>query len=69
MPGQDGYALIRDIRATIDARRLPAAALSGHLDKNAEATAVDAGFQAFLTFRPFLPNRSSPHHSSTHWRG
>jgi CheY-like chemotaxis protein len=33
---------------------LPAAALSGHLDKNAEATAVDAGFQAFLT-KPIEP--------------
>ena len=54
MPGEDGYALIRDIRATIDARRLPAAALSGHLDKNAEANAVDAGFQAFLT-KPIEP--------------
>jgi PAS domain S-box-containing protein len=54
MPGEDGYALIRHIRATVDATRLPAAALSGHLDKNAEANAVDAGFQAFLT-KPIEP--------------
>jgi PAS domain S-box-containing protein len=54
MPGEDGYALIRHIRATIDATRLPAAALSGHLDDNAEANAVDAGFQAFLT-KPIEP--------------
>jgi PAS domain S-box-containing protein len=54
MPGEDGYALIRHIRATVDATQLPAVALSGHLDKNAEATAVDAGFQAFLT-KPIDP--------------
>jgi CheY-like chemotaxis protein/two-component sensor histidine kinase len=54
LPGEDGYALIRHIRATIDATRLPAAALSGHLDKDAETNAVDAGFQTFLA-KPIEP--------------
>jgi DNA-binding response OmpR family regulator len=50
MPGEDGlFALIRQIRASMDAGRLPAAALSAHVDKSTKAHAADAGFQEYLT--------------------
>jgi PAS domain S-box-containing protein len=48
MPGEDGYTLIRRIRATVDANGLPAAALSAYVDGDNQAHALDAGFQAFL---------------------
>ncbi len=48
MPGEDGYTLIRRIRAIVDANGLPAAALSAHVDGESQAHALDAGFQAYL---------------------
>jgi PAS domain S-box-containing protein len=48
MPGEDGYALIRRIRATVDANGLPAAALSAYVGGDSQAHALDAGFQAYL---------------------
>jgi PAS domain S-box-containing protein len=48
MPGEDGYTLIRRIRAVIDSARLPAAALSGYVDADSKAQALEAGFQAYL---------------------
>jgi CheY-like chemotaxis protein len=48
MPGEDGYSLMRRIRASVDANDLPAAALSGYVDGDSKAHALDAGFQAYL---------------------
>lgn len=48
MPGEDGYTLIRRIRATVDASGLPAAALSAYVGGDSQAHALDAGFQAYL---------------------
>jgi CheY-like chemotaxis protein len=48
MPGEDGYELIRRIRASLDADHLPAAALSGHVDAALAVRAADAGFQECL---------------------
>src|SRR4051812_26467312 len=55
MPGEDGYSLIRRIRATVDATGLPAAALSGYADGDSKALALDAGFQAYLA-KPVDPS-------------
>ena len=46
--GEDGYTLIRRIRATVDANGLPAAALSAYVDGDSRERAIDAGFQAYL---------------------
>jgi PAS domain S-box-containing protein len=54
MPGEDGYTLIRRIRATVDAIGLPAAAFSAYVDGDSQAHALDAGFQAYLT-KPLDP--------------
>jgi CheY-like chemotaxis protein len=48
MPGEDGYTLIRRIRATVDASGLPAAALSAYVGGDSQAHALDAGFQSYL---------------------
>ena len=48
MPGQDGYTLIRRLRGLIDSTKLPAAALSGYVDGDSKAQALEAGFQAYL---------------------
>jgi len=55
MPGEDGYALLRRIRAKIDTAYLPAAALSALVDNETKAHAADAGFQAYLT-KPIDPS-------------
>jgi CheY-like chemotaxis protein len=54
LPGDDGCALIRRIRTSVDAVRLPAAALSARVDDHTKADAVDAGFQEYLT-KPIDP--------------
>jgi len=54
MPEEDGYALMRRIRTNIDAARLPAAALTAHIDTETKAQAMDAGFQEYLT-KPIDP--------------
>ncbi len=48
MPEEDGYALIRRIRDSVDASRLPAAAISAYVDGDSRARALEAGFQAYL---------------------
>jgi CheY-like chemotaxis protein/two-component sensor histidine kinase len=48
MPGEDGYSLIRRLRATVSGDALPAAALSGYGDPDSRTHALDAGFQAYL---------------------
>lgn len=54
MPNENGYALLRRIRATVDADRLPAAAFSAFVDADSRALALDAGFQAYLC-KPIEP--------------
>jgi PAS domain S-box-containing protein len=54
MPNENGYALIRRIRRTVDAARLPAAALSAYVDGGSKERALDAGFQTYLS-KPIDP--------------
>jgi CheY-like chemotaxis protein len=54
MPNENGYALIRPIRTTVDADRLPAAALSAYLHADSWAEALDTGFQTYLS-KPIEP--------------
>jgi signal transduction histidine kinase/CheY-like chemotaxis protein len=54
MPGENGYTLIRRVRMTVDAGRLPAAALSAHADEDSKARALGAGFQTYLS-KPIEP--------------
>ena len=54
MPNENGYALIRRIRMTVDADRLPAAALSAYVDGDSKEEALDAGFQTYLS-KPIEP--------------
>ena len=54
MPHENGYALIRRIRTTVNAERLPAAALSAYVDGDSKAQALDAGFQTYLS-KPIEP--------------
>ena len=54
MPNENGYALIRRIRTTVDADRLPAAALSAYVDGDSRERALDAGFQTYLS-KPIEP--------------
>ena len=54
MPNENGCALIRRIRTTIDANRLPAAALSAYVNADSRAEALNAGFQTYLS-KPIEP--------------
>jgi PAS domain S-box-containing protein len=54
MPDEDGCALMRRIRADIDAAHLPAAALTAHVEAGTRSHAADAGFQEYLT-KPIDP--------------
>jgi CheY-like chemotaxis protein len=54
MPNENGYSLIRRIRSTVDAERLPAAALSAYVDSDSKDRALGAGFQTYL-FKPIEP--------------
>lgn len=54
MPNENGYALMRRIRTTVDAGRLPAAALSAYVDGDSKEQALDAGFQTYLS-KPIEP--------------
>jgi CheY-like chemotaxis protein len=56
MPGQDGYELIREIRAMPSARlaNLPAAAVTAHARDDERASAIAAGFQLHLA-KPVHP--------------
>jgi CheY-like chemotaxis protein len=56
MPDEDGYSLIRRIRTTIDAKSLPAAALSAYVDEESRRMALEAGFQEYLP-KPVEPAR------------
>jgi CheY-like chemotaxis protein len=55
MPGTDGYALLRQIRALKDSRRsIPAIALTAYVRSEDRAHALRAGFQSHLT-KPVEP--------------
>jgi PAS domain S-box-containing protein len=54
MPSENGYALIRRIRTTVDGEQLPAAALSAYVDGDSRKRALDAGFQTYLS-KPIEP--------------
>jgi PAS domain S-box-containing protein len=54
MAEEDGISLIRRVRSTVAAARLPAAALSAYADPDSKATALDAGFQVYLA-KPIEP--------------
>jgi CheY-like chemotaxis protein len=56
MPGQDGYELIREIRAMPSERlaNMPAAAVTAHARDDERARAIAAGFHMHLT-KPVHP--------------
>jgi CheY-like chemotaxis protein len=54
LPGEDGYSLIRRIRASPAGRNLPALALTAHAAARAAHNAAEAGFQRYLC-KPFEP--------------
>ncbi len=54
MPNENGFALMRRIRTTVDAGRLPAAALSAYVDGDSREHALNAGFQTYLS-KPIEP--------------
>jgi PAS domain S-box-containing protein len=54
MPQEDGYMLIRRIRATVDSTHMPAAALSARVDGDSKARALNAGYQVYLE-KPIEP--------------
>ncbi len=56
MPGEDGYSLLRRLRASADTRRreLPAVALTAFVRPEDQAQALAAGFQTHLP-KPFEP--------------
>ena len=57
MPGEDGYSLIRKVRATIDERisHVPAAALTAHARSEDKTRALDAGFNTHIA-KPVDPS-------------
>jgi CheY-like chemotaxis protein/anti-sigma regulatory factor (Ser/Thr protein kinase) len=48
IPDEDGCLLIRQLRKALDAKALPAAALSAYADEESRTRTVRAGFQAYL---------------------
>jgi CheY-like chemotaxis protein len=56
MPGEDGYELIRRVRATRDAHALPAIAITAYARAEDRAKVIDAGFQQHLA-KPLDPAR------------
>ena len=56
MPGEDGYALIRRVRASGEGRvaTIPAAAVTAHARDEEKRRALTAGFQMHLA-KPFEP--------------
>jgi signal transduction histidine kinase/ActR/RegA family two-component response regulator len=56
MPGEDGFALIRRVRSSLEARiaSIPAAAVTAHARDEEKRQAIAAGFQLHLA-KPFEP--------------
>ena len=48
MPGMDGYAIHRALKADEDLRNTPVVAVSAHAMKGTESRVLDSGFDAFL---------------------
>ena len=48
MPGEDGYAFIRRLRSAEDIGGIPAVALTGYSEPEAQRRALTAGFQRFV---------------------
>lgn len=55
MAGEDGYALIRQVRLDKESRNLPAVALTAYAKELDRAKALDAGFQVHLS-KPVEPS-------------
>ncbi len=55
MPEQDGYALIRQLRATDPGKQIPAAALTAYASEEDRLKALEAGFQTHLS-KPVEPD-------------
>lgn len=55
MPNEDGYTLIRQLRAEFDSKRLPAVALSAYARVEDRTRALAAGFQLHLAKPVNLP--------------
>ncbi len=49
LPDEDGFAFITSLRADSSTRNIPAIAVTGYTDARARKSAIDAGFQKFLT--------------------
>jgi CheY-like chemotaxis protein len=57
MPGEDGYSLIRSIRAScLPAASIPAAAVTAHARDDERRRALEAGFQLHLV-KPLEPDQ------------
>jgi len=54
MPGEDGYALIRRVRARFSPEQLPAIALTAYAASSDREQALQAGFNAHVT-KPAVP--------------
>lgn len=54
MPGMDGFAIVRAIRADDQLRHLPVIMLTSRGQADTRSTAADLGISAFLT-KPFSP--------------
>jgi CheY-like chemotaxis protein len=54
MPGEDGYSLIRRIRALAEGGNIPAIALTAYAREEDRARAAEAGFQRHLA-KPIQP--------------
>ena len=55
MPGEDGYALIRQVRQFMKGRPLPATALTAYARKEDRTRALMAGFQSHVA-KPIEPD-------------
>jgi len=54
LPGEDGWALTRQIRSNAGCATIPIIAITGYLHPNARERAAEAGFSAYLT-KPCRP--------------
>ena len=55
MPGEDGYALIRKVRAQQSGRKIPAVALTAYARVEDRIRALEAGFQSHVP-KPIEPD-------------
>lgn len=55
MPVMDGWQFMEHLRSNSDTQAIPVIALTAHSMASDRQSALDAGFQAFLT-KPFMPS-------------